>query len=167
MVGEDVADGKNCYVTEALYKPPLVGFVSSVSEKIDKETMLTVRFQTSGELMGYPYITAVSYSYSPEETFYPLEVGKELEVITTETTNTVSMGETQRETETSVLTYKVAKIEQITVPAGTFKCFKIVIYDDGGSALQTQWYSDKTKWMVKTIDHEEEYIDELVSYSLR
>ncbi len=168
VVGEDVIHGKNCYVMEGSIEPPLVGeFMSSVSAKIDKETMLTVRMQTSGELMGYPYVTAVSYSYSPEETFYPLEVGKELERIETETTTIRSMGETYTETETSTYTVKVEKIEEITVPAGTFRCFKIVTYDEHSAAIATKWHSDRTKWMVKRIDHETGDVTELISYSLR
>jgi len=168
VVGEDVTGGKNCYLMEGSFEPPVMGFISSVSAKIDKATMRPVRMQTSGELMGYPFVTAISYSYSPDATPYPLEVGKELEVIATETTTTTVMGETQTETETNAYTLKVEGIEQITVPAGTFRCFEIVRYDEGGSALGTQWYSDTTKCMVKEIDHETgEVTEQLISYSLR
>ncbi len=167
VVGEDVTDGKNCYVMEGSFEPPAMGIISSASVKYDKATMRPVRMQMSAEFEGYVYVTAVGYSYSPDETLYPLEVGKELEIIETVTTTTTVMGETQTETETNTYTFKVEGIEQITVPAGTFKCFKIVKYDEGGSALETEWHSDTTKWTVKMIDHETGDVTELVSYSLR
>lgn len=85
----------------------------------------------------------------------------------TETKTEISAGETKKETTTSVLTLRVEGREQITVPAGTFDCFKIVRYDEGGSALKTEWYSDRTKANAKTIDHESGYTEELVSYSVR
>ena len=166
VVGEDVTDGKNCYVMEGSFEPAIVGIVSSVSVKIDKATMWPVRDQTSGELMGYPFVIANSYNYSAEGSLYPLQVGKELEVIETETSTITSMGETQTETVTNVYTYKVVEIEQTTVPAGTFECFKIVTYGEDGSARQTQWRSDTTKWMVKRIEHETGDVTELVSYSV-
>lgn len=167
VVGEDVTGGKDCYVAEGSFEPPIGGFISSVSAKYDKATMRIVRMQTSGELMGYPFVTAISYSYSPDETPYPLEVGKELVLIETTTITTTIMGETQTETQITAYTYKVEGIEQITVPAGTFRCFEIVSYDEDASALETVWHSDTTKWPVKRVDHENGGTVELVSYSLR
>jgi len=98
---------------------------------------------------------------------YPREVGKEYERIETETTTTTVMGETQTDTETNSYTYKVEKMEQIAVPAGTFRCFKVVQYDEAGTPLTTVWHSDRTKqFQVKEIDHETGEVTELVSYSL-
>lgn len=54
VVGEDVTDGKNCYVMEGSLEPPVLGIISSASAKIDKATMRPVRMQMSGEFMGYP-----------------------------------------------------------------------------------------------------------------
>lgn len=76
VVGEDVTDGKDSYVMETSFKPPLVGFIDSVSQKFDKETMFTLRSQTSGEWAGYPWVSATNISYSSEDTLFPLEVGK-------------------------------------------------------------------------------------------
>jgi hypothetical protein len=60
----------------------------------------------------------------------------------------------------------VESIEEITVAAGTFKCFKVVTYDDEGVKLETSWYSDKVKAKVKSILHESGDTRELQSYSV-
>lgn len=168
ITGEDITDGKNCYVGKGSIVPPLQGIMDAASLKADKATMLPVRVQTSGEYMDMPFIVAVSLSYDFVDTFlYPLEVGRECEVVETETTAITMAGETQRETDTSTYVYKVEKMEEITVPAGTFRCFKIVKYDGDGNSVQSSWRSDKAKGVVKSIDHEIGLVDELVSYSVR
>ena len=46
----------------------------------------------------------------------------------------------------------VSKLEEVTVPAGKFKAFKIEIYWSYSGALQSEWwYSPKVKWRVKWI----------------
>ena len=168
VTGEDVTDGKNCYVMEGSFEPPVEGILSSVSAKFDKATMFTVRLQMSGEYMNVPFVSALTWSYEfPGELPYPLEVGKEFEVVETETTTVKIMGETETETVTDTYTYKVERIEEITVPAGVFRCFKIVKYDKDGTAVSTCWDSDKVKqYDVKSIDHETEEVTELISYSI-
>ena len=74
--------------------------------------------------------------------------------------------ETETESRTKTSTYKVEAIEEITVPAGKFSCFKIVEYDDTGQEHVTQWYSDKVKRFVKRIEHGDAETMELKSYSV-
>ena len=168
VTGEDVVDGKESYVTETSIAPPLYGIVSSMTMKLDKSTMLATRLQFSGEYEDMPYIVESTYSYELlGQPLYPRQIGKEYKVIETETTTSTMLGETETETVTNTDTYRVEKIEQITVPAGTFRCFKIVKYDEAGTALTTSWESDKAKQIsVKEIDHETGEVSELVSYSL-
>ena len=169
VTGEDVTEGKDCYVIEASIDPPVLGVIGSATGRLDKATISPVRIESSGEYMDMPFVVTTSYSDQFTGALpYPLEVGKEFEVIETETTTTTVMGETETESVTNTYTYKVEKIEQITVPAGTFRCFKIVQYDEQGTALATSWQSPETKqYMVKEIDHETGEVTELVSYSLR
>jgi hypothetical protein len=75
--------------------------------------------------------------------------------------------ETETEIKTRTSTYQVEAIEEITVAAGKFMCFKIVEYDDAGAERFTQWYSDKVRRFVKRIDHTKPETMELKSYSLR
>jgi hypothetical protein len=55
--------------------------------------------------------------------------------------------------------------EDITVEAGTFSCWKIIMYEDG-SILQTMWWSDEAKTMVKSTDADDNTLMELQSYSV-
>ncbi len=169
VTSDDVVDGKDCYVMEGSIEPPMMGIISSVSMKVDKATMFPVRTQASGEVEGLPFIVAVSYSYEvPGTPYYPLELGKETQVIETTTTTTTMMGKTETATATNTFSFKVEKIEEITVPAGTFKCFKIVKYDETGTPVVTYWDSDRVKhYQVKSIDHQGGGVEEeLVSYSI-
>lgn len=75
---------------------------------------------------------------------WPLEVGKKwenpylLERPTRETSNTVDKR------------LVVSKVEEVKVPAGTFKAFKIERYDSYSGELTGEfWYSPKVKWFVK------------------
>jgi len=75
---------------------------------------------------------------------WPLEVGKEwenpylIERPTRETSNTVDKR------------LVVSKVEEVKVPAGTFKAFKIERYDSYSGELTAEWwYSPKVKWFVK------------------
>ena len=43
VVGEDVTDGKDSYVMETSFKPPLVGFIGGVSQKFGMENMFVLR----------------------------------------------------------------------------------------------------------------------------
>jgi len=48
----------------------------------------------------------------------------------------------------------VTKLEEVTVPAGTFKAFKIDVYRSFDRELKYEyWYSPKVKWFVKKISY--------------
>ena len=98
---------------------------------------------------------------------YPLVVGKEVTITETDITVITVDGEAQRETETNVFTYRVEGIEDVTAPDGTFRSFKVVKYDETGTAVGTAWESDAIKgYELKSIDHESGETSELTSYSL-
>jgi len=168
VAGEDGTDGKNCYVMRGTFEPPYQGFLTDASVKFDKATMQMVRMQMSGQYQNMPFVSAVTYSYDfPGSLPYPLQVGKEYSVIETETTTVTVMGQTQTSTETKTYIHKVEIMEEITVPAGTFRCFKIVRYDEQRNLLSTSWVSDKVKgYDAKTIDAKTGEVAELVFYSI-
>lgn len=168
MIGYDLVNGTNCYVVEVLYDPPLDEVIDTAVVKGDSATFMGRSVHLSGEYMDRPYVATVSYSLdSPSYSLFPLNVGKEVKVTRTEQWSVTMMGELESETVVQTYTYRVEKKEEIDVPAGTFKCFKIVKYDEHGTALETRWHSDKAKSDVKWIDHETEDVAELISYSLR
>jgi hypothetical protein len=167
ITGEDTTEGRETYVIKGSFEPPVEGVIGTFDQKVDKLTLNVLRLQMSGESMGVPFIVINSSVYEPDSTLYPLEVGKEVTSTVTETITTKVLGEKETETETNLFTYKVESIEQITVPAGTFRAFKVVTYDELGSAVETSWVSDAVKsYPLKQIDHESEDTFELLSYSL-
>ncbi len=162
----DIVNGKECYVLTLTSSPPISGIVETATSRVYKETLQTAQKQFVGTLMNSPLLSVQEYSYTNDSPLWPLEVGKERTVTKTETTTTTFMGETETETETETYTFKVESIEEITVTAGTFKCFKLVSYDETGDKLSTEWYSDKVKDIVKDIDHDTGETRELKSYSV-
>ena len=152
IIGDEVVDGKDCYISTISMAP------YSGKEWIDKTTLFPVKDESSKG--------TTTYSYQFEgDMLYPLQLKKECQVVETITTTVKASG--QSNTETNTYTYKVENIEQITVPAGTFKCFKIVMYDKDGKPVTTKWESDETKmYMVKGVDPENNVTTELVSYAV-
>lgn len=166
VAGEDVVNGRDCYVFEVSVEPPFEGLIDHMTIKRDKSTMeeITVEF------MYTRYKTSMIYSYEISGVNpYPLEVGKEYtEIVTMNSTTTIEGEDPETETEENTYIYRIEKIEEITVPAGTFECFKIVKYDeDGTNVIQESWASDEIKqYTVKKIDYESGKTTELKSYSL-
>lgn len=163
----DVVDNKECYVAVWNYQPALEGVITNMSTWMDKATIFPTRAQMTGSMMGLPYSMIVNFSYVfHDQEWWPLEVGKEIRISETIDRTTKALGLENKETERKTSTYEVVRIEEITILAGTFKCFKIVEHDETGMKLSETWYSDDVKNDVKYIDYEEEYTIELKSYSL-
>ncbi len=163
VTGEEVIESKDLYVMRQTTELDTGGgpftTLSGVM-KVDKSTGEMVSIQNS--LLSGEGVWAMTLSYEfPGAHRFPLKVGKEYKVVMTSTSNL--SGRTVVETEN--LTYRVETIENMTVAAGTFRCFKIVRYDEKGNTF-TSWYSDEVKSMVKTVFNDELYPAELVSYSV-
>jgi hypothetical protein len=105
-----------------------------------------------------------TYSYNPWTPLFPLEIGKEVE--TQKTTIRYSDGSQQGDPIVTTERYTIVSQENVTVAAGTFSCWKMTMYDSATDAIQTMWYSDQVKSMVKTIDAEGSTVMELQSYSV-
>jgi len=152
VIGEDVVDGKDCYIATISMD------LYSGKEWVDKTTLFPIKDESSRGTTTY------SYQFVGDM-LYPLQMKKECQVVQTITTTIKETGESN--TETNTYMFKVENIEQITVPAGTFKCFKIVMYDKDGTPVTTKWESDETKlYMVKGVDPQNNVTTELVSYSV-
>ena len=168
VTGDVIVSGKDCYVVEGAAEPPYMGIISALTMAYDKATFFPVAVQSSGQFMALPYEVLVEYSYEfGGDPLFPLKVGGENEVVEMLTSTRTIMGETSTESETSVYTNRVEKIEEVTVPAGTFECFKIVEYDEDGNPTSTSWYSDEVRWPVREEDYELGEVVRLVQYSLK
>lgn len=147
--------------------PPIEGLVREVVAKFDSELMFPVWSKATGTSDGTPVSMETEATYEIiSGARWPLEVGKEVQ-ISESITFDLSMGdETQSETTTEIKTYKVEALEEVTVPAGTFECFKISEYNETGEKITTTWHSDKVKINVKEIDYEVDETQVLTSYSV-
>lgn len=172
VAGEEIVDGIDCYIFEISVEPPYKGLIDVMTVKRDKATMEQITVQKSGEYMDTPYIILTNYSYEYTEVYpYPLKVGKEYKEIVTMTSTITAQGETRQvpeKPEVNTYIYKIEAKEEITVPAGTFECYKIVEYDETGTnVIQESWVSDEIKqYTVKKIDYVSGEISELMSSSL-
>ncbi|MFC2000832.1 hypothetical protein ACFLXE_08810 [Chloroflexota bacterium] len=178
VIGKDIIRGRRCYVFEMGSDDPLpmsLGntsgeFYGELNFALDKETYQEAAVMMAGTLTGEGFsidLAAEEYSsYTfPDAFYWPLEVGKESTVVVTESTSITALGQTQTNEEERTEVRIVESIEDITVAAGTFRCFKVIVLDEEGKKLRTYWYSDKVRWEVKSINHEDGQIDELISYS--
>jgi endonuclease YncB( thermonuclease family) len=162
--GEEMVDNENFYVIETSYDPPWRGNFSRGTTWVKKAAGDTMKAERSGKYRGTPFTTTWTYAYQYLGVDrWPIEVGKEYSMIMTVTVSTPPYKPT---VETVTLRAKVEKMESITVPAGTFTCFKVVNYDENYNILSTVWYSDEVKRNVKTIAKTGE-TTELVSYSIK
>lgn len=166
VTAEETIDNEDSYVIETSYDPPFLGINSGETKWMKKGTGDTMKTQMSGIYTGFPYTRTQTYSYQYSGADkWPIEVGKEYSVTKTQTYTITPPYQTGTETKTS--TVKVEKREDVTVPAGTFTCFKEVYYDENGNVWYTLWHSNNVKRYVKTINNVTGETTELVSYSIR
>ena len=162
---QKVIEKNDCYIFKTLCEPPFMGIVN-VTDEIPKNIPVFFPTRTEGTgREGFEGVIECSYEF-PDVPFWPLEVGKEVKVIKTVKATTTWGGKKSVENEKNTYIYKVEAMEEISVPAGTFNCFKITQSDEEGKTLQTDWYSDKVKVEIKTIEHEIGATLELISYHL-
>ncbi len=87
VTGEDMVNGKDCYVTTWSFAPALYGYWDTATVKMDKATQLELKAQMIGTLMGLPYsVVAVSSYTFAGDPMWPLVVGRET-LITDNSTN--------------------------------------------------------------------------------
>jgi hypothetical protein len=165
VVGEDIINGKDCYIMRTLSEYKLPSPKTEHDEVwIDKVTLFPIWAKTQNG--GKTIIILFTYEF-PDGPLYPLELGKECRAVVK--TKITGMGQPLSRTGTYV--YKVEEIEEIVVPAGKFTCFKVIGCDPSGYPTSISWRSDKTKLDVKHIMPfgqlgMEDMVQELVSYSV-
>ncbi len=166
VIEDDNAD--ELFIIRMTIDPPLEGMIDEATARFDRELLLPLWAKMSGEMEGEAFTAEIETTYEiVSGTRWPIEVGREITITESATTNIKLGDETHTEAETETTTYKVEAQEEITVEAGTFECFRSVKYDEDGEKLETMWHSDRVKSNVKVIDHETGEIQELVSYSVK
>jgi hypothetical protein len=172
VIGEEKVEGRDCYILDMSFDPVLsfpqdegVSTITGMTYWGDRATaFFEVKREMSGSYDGTDFTMTMISSYDPWASLFPLELGKEVE---TEQTVTQYFDGTQTgEPTVSTQKYRVDSQEDITVSAGTFSCWKLIIYDGEGNIIQTLWWSDEVKSMVKSVDGNGNTVMELLSYSV-
>jgi hypothetical protein len=172
VIGEEMVEGRDCYILN-MALDPAVSFIQAGGETVitgmkywaDKATGLyEVKMEVSGTYEGEAFTQTMIADYDSWESPFPLEVGKEVTAESTVTSyiNGTQIGQPVSGTEKYVVEGK----ESITVSAGTFDCWKLVIYDASDNHTYTVWWSDEVKSVVKNVDSADNTIMELLSYSV-
>jgi len=169
VTGEQVYNGIDCYIINAQHThygtSTTPETVDTSTQAFDKTTLRIIGVTSAPHWLAtnsasFIMNTSINYSVKP----YPLSIGK---TWTTTENITYPIEENQTPTENANYIYKVEGIESITVPAGTFNCFKIVIYNSKNDPIETQWVTDVTGgFPVKRISNQIDLSMELTSYSL-
>jgi hypothetical protein len=152
-------EGPNYYAIYSTYEPPYMGRANE-TQWVDKSTIISPvwihgqsEYTYDNMTITYTYNITFFYTYYGGVPF-PLIVGKEFNM-TEIMTYKMTMDDTTYTYEYNMTyTYKVETIENVTVPAGTFACFKLNMWNaTSGALIYTTWYSDEAKTWVKYIDY--------------
>jgi hypothetical protein len=171
ITGEEIMEGRDCYVIDMSFDPLLtfpqaegVSTITDMTYWTDKATVTyDVKQEMVGDYNGEPFTLSYVYSYSSWDPLFPLEIGKEVEM---EQTTTQYMGDNQfGEPTVTTLRYRVDGMEDVTVAAGSFSCWRLVVEDGEGGIIQVFWWSDEVKSMVKSTGGDGNTTMELLSYS--
>jgi hypothetical protein len=172
VTGSETVEGHDCYVIDMLFDPAISSVHDEVVYTVIKMTywadkmsgLIGVKQETEVTGGGQTFTSYETYVYDPWIVLFPLEIGK---VVEASKTTTQYMGDSQvGEPRDTIERYVVEGKVQVTVAAGTFTCWKIVIYDGDGNVFVTMWYSDEIKSAVKMIDAADDGCMELSSYSV-
>lgn len=177
VTGEEKVDNVDCYVMALTFEPENpkaeTGISNEMTSWLDKLTLNVVKLKGKGSARGYDFIYTEKHSYTFQGRETSITVGTEYNQTDTKTTNVdVDLGlgawikgyMHQESTTTNCI--KVEAVEDITVPAGIFTCYKIVTYDETGQSLiSIRWFSMEAKNVVKNENYTMNEKSELLSYS--
>jgi len=171
VTGSETVEGRDCYAIDMSFEPAITsthdGVVYTVTMKYfaDKISgLLGVKMEMTISSDEQTFTSSEIYSYDPWIELFPLEIGKVVEagLTTTQKSGGIQVGDAVVTTEKYVVDGK----EEVTVTAGTFNCWKIIIYDGAGNVTLIMWYSDTVKSGIKTVDAQGKVMMELKSYSV-
>jgi hypothetical protein len=172
VIDEETVEGRACYVVDMVFDPTMSWSQGDTECSItgikywgDKATgFWGIKHEMTTTCNGQAYTSTEIYVYSPWASLFPLEIDKEVEM--EKTTTQYFDGEQTGDPVVTTEKYQVDSTEDVTVTAGTFSCWKLIMSDGAGNVTQTMWYSDEAKTMVKSTDADGNTIMELQSYSV-
>lgn len=131
------------YTKEITREDTLEGVPTFVAKALRTEEFYTK--DTLGLLATVSRGKPISTQRPPFQFFvWPLEVGREW--------RTAPEGDSLEDE--LVLLMRVADLEEVSVPAGTFEAFRVEMHEAySGALVMEYWYSPRVKWMVKAKQH--------------
>lgn len=150
-------EGPDYYVMYEEYVPPYQGR-HNMTYRIDKATTNPMSGEGQAEYtydnttITYTYNLTFFYTYEGGVPF-PMIAGKKYNATEIMTVKSIIYNTTYTYEYNTSYTYEIEKIENVTVPAGTFACFKINMWNaTSGDIIYIAWYSDEAKTWVKYTD---------------
>jgi len=144
VIGEETIDGIDTYITETSFdKKPKRGIYVAQMDKdltskfkrmstwLSKSTLQPVKNESAFAIMGMTIRTKTTFAFDGP-CGAPLSVGKTWSY---EQVSTPSMGDPT----TKTWNVEVVGMEEVTVPAGTYNCYKVVHTAEDGT--RTEWWS--------------------------
>jgi hypothetical protein len=172
ITGSEMAEGRDCYIIDMQFDPVISSVHDEVVYTVTKMTywgdklsgLLGVKQETTVTGNEQSFTSSEIYSYDPWMELFPLEVGKVLEA--EKTTTSYMGGNLAGEPIVATEKWVIDSKEEVTVAAGTFSCWKMIMYDGEGNVTLTMWYSDDVKSGVKMLEADGNVTMELKSYSI-
>jgi hypothetical protein len=115
----------------------------------DGEDEISLSMETLGVIQTRKHGTVAIRRDKPSQTLsWPLQVGKEWR-------NTYSLEDVEtKKTYTIDRSMVISGVEEVRVPAGTFKAIKIEAFDNqAGSLIAEYWYAPEVRWFIRTINY--------------
>jgi len=165
VTGETKVNGKDHYLTTSQIASTNTIYPTVSYEKVDKEFLdITESIMTKerdGKLLWINLKTSWIHSTPP----YHMEVGKKSSSIKTTTIDTNNNNTTSPEKIVIKYSYHIDCIENVTVPAGTFECFKISRYNENNELIDILWPSIEVKYLnVKEVNFKSGRTVELIYF---
>jgi len=180
VIGKETVNDVSCYAMKLVFKPesPLAkkGVSNEITWWLDNSTLHLMKMMGTVRFEGrdLTFVEKHFYTFQGEPL---LTVGNEYNETDNREMNVYGpppFNIRYMHDETTRMTrMKIEAVENITVPAGTFSCYKIVTYDETGrNILSTRWFSMEAKTAVRTENHETGEFEifettELLSYSVQ
>jgi hypothetical protein len=158
IIAAELVEDRDCYVVSVSFNPPISytqdnikGIITSMTYWLDKATIFyRVKMELSVASNEKDYDITEIYSYDSWLSIFPLEIGEgvEMEKETSRYLDSIQTAESIITTEK----YFTHSKEDITVAAGEFNCWKILVYNGNDNTVQTLWYSDRFTTQVRITD---------------
>jgi len=177
VIDKETICNVSCYAMKLFFKPesPLakIGVSNEITWWLDTSTLHLMKMTGKVRFEGGDYTFVEEHLYTFQGKPF-LTVGNEYNETDNREMSVYGSFIRWRHDETITLRRtKVEAFENVTVPVGTFSCYKIVTYDETGqSILSIKWFSMEAKTAVRTENYETGEFKifettELLSYSVQ